>query len=349
MVVNILNLPLYSVVRVHHTDHDYHIYAETIHPLVVCPACKVSGSVGYGRNEVLVKDLPIHAKRVGIYINVHRFRCRLCGKTFMEKLPEVNEKRWMTNRLIEYIGKQSLNRTFTSIADDVGVSEGTVRGIFRDYINELEKTVRFEIPQWMRIDEVHVVKRPRCVISNIQHNTIVNILPDRNKKTVAKYLYHLAGKENVNYVAMDMWNPCRDAVRDVLPHATIIVDKFHVVRMANEAMEKVRKSLRTSLQPNQRRTLMHDRFILLKRNRDLDLQQGLLLSTWLGNHKELEIAYRLKEAFYDIWDASKDRDDAIRLPILGDGGGSIRGIPSDSCSAYKLGEGSLCVFRSQDY
>ena len=90
------------------------------------------------------------------------------------------------------------------------------------------------------------------------------------------------------------------------------MDKFHVVRMANEAMEKVRKSLRTSLQPNQRRTLMHDRFILLKRNRDLDLQQGLLLSTWLGNHKDLETAYRLKEAFYDIWDASMGRDDAIR-------------------------------------
>jgi Helix-turn-helix domain of transposase family ISL3 len=50
----------------------------------------------------------------------------------MEKLPEVNEKRWMTNRLIEYIGKQSLSRTFTSIADDVGVAEGTVRGIFRN-------------------------------------------------------------------------------------------------------------------------------------------------------------------------------------------------------------------------
>lgn len=305
MVVNILNLPHYSVLKVKQTDHDYHIYVETIRPLAVCPSCNASESVGYGRNEVLIKDLPIHAKRVGIYVNVRRFRCRQCGKTFMEKLPEVNEKRWMTNRLTEYISKQSLSRTFTSIADDVGVTEGTVRGIFRDYVNKLEATVRFETPQYMGIDEVHIIKRPRAVISNIRHNTIVNILADRNKRTLLRYLYQLKNKEDIRYVAMDMWNPYRDAVKGVLPDASIVVDKFHLVRMANEAMEAIRKSLRASLQPNQRRRLMHDRFILLKRQRDLTLHESLLLQTWIGIHSELEAPYRLKEDFYDIWDSSE--------------------------------------------
>ncbi|HAW25350.1 MAG TPA: ISL3 family transposase, partial [Pseudomonas sp.] len=45
----------------------------------------------------------------------------------------------------------------------------------------------------------------------------------------------------------------------------IVVDKFHVVRMANEALEKIRKGLRKELKPNQRRTLKGDRKILLKR------------------------------------------------------------------------------------
>ncbi|NLI28483.1 MAG: transposase [Nitrospiraceae bacterium] len=90
-----------------------------------------------------------------------------------------------------------------------------------------------------------------------------------NKPTIARYLSQLKGKSDVKYVAMDMWNSYRDAVKSVLPNANIIIDKFHVVRMANEAMERVRKSLRSSLQPKQRRTLMHDRFILLKRQKML--------------------------------------------------------------------------------
>ncbi len=39
---------------------------------------------------------------------------------------------------------------------------------------------------------------------------------------------------------MAMWKPYRRAVQAVLPQARIVVDKFHVVRVANEALEKVR-------------------------------------------------------------------------------------------------------------
>lgn len=45
----------------------------------------------------------------------------------------------------------------------------------------------------------------------------------------------------------------RDAVQAVMPETRIVIDKFRVVRMANDAVEKVRKSLRESLAPKQRR------------------------------------------------------------------------------------------------
>ena len=102
---------------------------------------------------------------------------------------------------------------------------------------------------------------------------------------------------------MAMWTPYRDAVRAVIPQAEIVVDKFHVVRMANEAMERVRKSLRESLTPKQRRGLMHDRFVLLKRERDLNDKERLNLDGWTKNYPEIGEAYRLKEQFFGIYDA----------------------------------------------
>ncbi len=74
-----------------------------------------------------------------------------------------------------------------------------------------------------------------------------------------------------------------------------MVDKFHVVRMANDAMERVRKSLRESLTPKQRRGLMHDRFVLLKRERDLNDEERLNLDGWTKNYPVLGEAFRLKE------------------------------------------------------
>lgn len=108
---------------------------------------------------------------------------------------------------------------------------------------------------------------------------------------------------------MGMWRPYRDAVNDVLPQARVVVDKFHVVKMANEAMESVRKSLRADLSPKQRRGLMHDRFVLLRRERELNDQERFNLDGWAKNYPLLGEAYRLKEEFFNIYQ-HQERDDA---------------------------------------
>lgn len=48
---------------------------------------------------------------------------------------------------------------------------------------------------------------------------------------------------------------------------------------------------------------MHDRFVLLKRERDLTDQEVLSLSGWTKNYDELGLAYRLQEDFFGIYDA----------------------------------------------
>ena len=130
---------------------------------------------GHGRVEILVHDLPVHGKQVGVYVDARRLRCQGCGKTFMETLPGVNDARRMTQRLVKWVGERSLRHTFTSIAEEIGVAEGTIRNVFADHVAELERTVKFQTPHWMGIDEIHIIRRPRAVISNLKNNTAVNI------------------------------------------------------------------------------------------------------------------------------------------------------------------------------
>ena len=114
----------------------------------------------------------------------------------MEILPAVNSKREMTERLVQWIGKCSLKRTFTSLAEETGLNEKTIRNIFRDHVNELEATLRFETPKWMGIDEIHLIK-PRGVITNIKNNTVVELLANRNQETIAKYLTGSPSRANL--------------------------------------------------------------------------------------------------------------------------------------------------------
>jgi transposase len=80
----------------------------------------------------------------------------------------------------------------------------------------------------------------------------------------------------------------------VLPQARIVVDKFHVVRMANDALERVRKGLRKELKPSQSRTLKGDRKILLKRAHEVSDRERLIMETWTGAFPQLLAAYTTK-------------------------------------------------------
>lgn len=215
--MDLLNLRYLRQNSVQQSEHDYHIEASGIRMEHCCPRCGSTCAVGFGRKRQLFMDSPVRGKRVGIWVDRRRLRCKQCGKTFMESLPEMDDLRQATRRLVRYVEHESLRRSFASIADDVGLDEKSIRNIFRDYVNRLEQEVRFKTPRWLGIDEIHIVKKPRCVISNIEQQTIVEVLPNRNKPTVIKRLRTLPGHEKVRYVAMDMWNPYCDAINMVLP------------------------------------------------------------------------------------------------------------------------------------
>jgi transposase len=310
--MDILNLHHFKVLSIAEAEYDFQIKVETKSQPSHCPHCgAVAKLYKHSRRDQLCMDLPIHGKRVGLLIMRQRYKCRECGQTFWERLDHtVDEKRSCTQRLVVYIEKQSVKHTFASVSEDVGLDEKTIRNIFRDYINRLEETLRFETPNWLGIDEIHIIK-PRCVITNIEERTLIDLLPNRNKDTVIGYLSRLPNRERVQYVTMDMWAPYRDAVKAVLPQATIIVDKFHVVRMANQAMETIRKQIRSGLSTKARRGLMHDRFILLKRKKELSTMEQITLESWIRNYESLGVAYELKESFFDIWE-SQTRLEAIQ-------------------------------------
>ncbi len=139
--------------------------------------------------------------------------------------------------------------------------------------------------------------------------------PTRNKETVIQRLSEISDRTYIEYDTMDMWKPYKDAVNTVLPHAKVVVDKFHVVRMANQALDGVRKAIKAKMTALERRTLMRERFILLKRKHDLNEREAFLLDTWLGSLPDLKEAHELKEEFYWIWDTDDPEEGRDRYRL----------------------------------
>ena len=315
MLTNMLNLPNLKILDMKESEYDYRFLVEsTTLPPSHCPKCgTVANLYKHGKKQQLYFDLPMHAKRVGIYVNRQRYKCRECNETFFENLPDMDVSRSVTNRLIDWIQEASLEKKFTSIADDIGIDEKTVRNIFNDYVAELEAQTDFRTPNWLGIDEVHLLKNYRCVITDVENKSVIGILRKRNKDIVISYLLKLQNIDKIELVAMDMWNPYKSAVYTVIPHAKIVINKFHVVKLANEALEKIRKANRQNVSAKERRQLMRDRYVLPTRRKDHnDFDDQIKLQVWTDKFPLLGQAYELKEHFFDIYEA-ESIDEAYKL------------------------------------
>lgn len=85
--------------------------------------------------------------------------------------------------------------------------------------------------------------------------------------------------------------------------------RFHVVRMANDSIEKVRKAIRKGLETKDRLKLKDDRFVLLAREGAYSDKERAKLEKWTEMYPVLGAAYKAKEAFHDIY-TRRSKDDA---------------------------------------
>lgn len=221
-----------------------------------------------GMTSVLkIKDLPIHNKRTVIYYRAQRYLCPTCGKTMQSVSDEISENHRMTQRLFEYVRRESLStfRTFRDVADEVGVQEHVVRNIFTDHVERLQRTRVIRLPKWIAMDEVKPTSRrvTRCVISAPLEGEVMDILCDNNE-AVKLFFQNLKCGEQVEVVSMDMWEGYRVVIRRYLSHVEIVIDRYHIQKLVNEAFKDVLAVVRTTLTPAQYKEYMCRESFLLE-------------------------------------------------------------------------------------
>lgn len=319
--MNQLDLPEFTIIEQKLNDHEYVFTVERNQPPNNCPHCLVPYSRNneskyylHGNRERIVRDLNMLGKRVGINIIQKRFKCLLCGKTFWEQYDSIDNRSKMTIRLREKLKALSLTKPFLHIAEDYGVSNNTVKRAFNEYVSvkEQDRNGFVVTPKILGLNEAHLNSKYRSVITNVEAKNIIDILPKRTKVTITNYLRGLPNKGNIKIVGIDMWQPYKDSVKTVLGNIPIVIDKFHVVKEGNNALDKFRKSYKSSLTDSQRRKLKKDRFVLLKNKESLTDEEVMNCDIWFDTFPTLKVAYEIKEGLRDIY-KSENRQQAESL------------------------------------
>lgn len=284
--------------------------AEYVHEPIACTKCGGIKLYRHGTKTTTYADAPLRGFAAKLEATVRRYRCRDCGETFLQPLGGVLDERRMTVRCAEFIARQALKHTFVHVAREVGIDEKTVRAVAAERMAELQDSRTIRLPRVLGVDETMIHKVQRLVLTDIEGRRLLDMYPRRDDGALEVWLGRFRDLSSVKVVTMDMWRPYQRTVRKLMPHAAIVVDKFHVVRYANFALEAVRIRLGKAKQIEVKRFWVRSKVQLNKRARNLTEKQRFNLSMWLDNEPELAEAYRLKEALYDLYDLPKEQAEA---------------------------------------
>jgi len=110
--------------------------------------------------------------------------------------------------------------------------------------------------------------------------------------------------KRIRLAVMDMWKPFRTSTlkAEHAPQASILFDKFHVIRHLGDALDQVRKSEYKRLTGKGRRFIKGQKYTLLSRRENLTQQGRQSLKLLLKANKRLNTAYVLKESFIQLWE-----------------------------------------------
>lgn len=276
----------------------------------VCPKCGTVGSFyKHTSEDRIVEDIPAHGKLVYLKIKTGRYKCRDCGSTFQEEFDCVDGRERITSRFRQLIKDKCLHYTYTDIAVEYNLSVNTVRRIFEEYVEENKKYLQYTAPKVLGIDEAHLNKIMRFVVTDTENNLLLDMLPNRDAETIIPFLSQIEENQNIKVVTMDMYRPYKLAVSKALPSAKIVVDHYHVVQLANRKMDEVRKSVREHLTSYERKSLLYIARLMKINFEDLSPRSWDTLDEAFKKFPALETAYFLKEGIRDIYKA-KDRKQA---------------------------------------
>ena len=242
-----------------------------------CPGCGTRSQHAHSWVRTRPRDLPIAARRTALTWTKRRWRCgnSACArKTFTESLPQIPPRSRLTVRLREAVGSavSDQGRTVIQAARDFEVSWPAAYAAFaaraeaelpretppvaRLGIDEIRRgKARFRLTPGQDGDTWEVVAdRWHVGFTDLADGAgLLGQVEGRTAASVSAWIdaQRPAWRAGVQVVAIDMCTVFKAAVRASLPHARLVVDRFHVAQLANAALSEIRR--RVTVQQRGRR------------------------------------------------------------------------------------------------
>ncbi len=274
-----------------------------VKPLWRRPRCGECGEVGpsydtcgertwrhlaLGRSPFLLRYAP---RRVG---------CSTCGVR-VEQVPWAAHGSRFTRDFEELTAYLAQRMDKTAVTKLLGISWRTVGAIVERIVAERLDPARLDGLTIIGVDELSFRRNHNYVTVVVDHlrSRVIWVGEGKSSEALGAFFTALGPEraKQLTHVTMDMSAAFINAVNTHAPQARKVFDRFHVQKLASEAVDEVRRAeVRAVAGTDAATALKHSRWALLKNPWNLRQRQGEKLAEVQRTNKRLYRAYLLKES-----------------------------------------------------
>jgi transposase len=215
---------------------------------LVCPRCGCLGRAGYDRREWRRwRHLDLGATRCFLECELRRFPCPGCGKVVTEAVAWARPGSRFTRDFEDVVCWLAQQAAFSVISRLLRVSWRSVAAVVRRVVADELGRRRLGELYLIGVDEISYRRGQRYLTLVADHTdgAVVWAGKGRGAATLERFFDELGEQETAKLRAasIDMSGGYQKALRAQAGHATVCFDPFHVVALANRALDELRRAL----------------------------------------------------------------------------------------------------------
>jgi len=276
-----------------------------------CPECGRTECKAYDTSKKTWRHLNFFQYKCYLHCRVPRVECKECG-IHLVKVPWARKKSGFTLLLDSMIFLMAQKMSISDVADLLEEHDTRIFRVVKHYVGEAREREDFSNVSTIGVDETSCKKGHRyiTVVADMDTSKVIYLTEGKDAATISRFKSdfsgHLGIPANISQACCDMSPAFIRGITDNFPDTQITYDKFHVMKIMNEAVDEVRRE-----EQAENALLKNTRYIWLKNQCNLTKKQRKKLGSLKDMNLKTIRAYNIKMSLQMFWNID-DKEAAIK-------------------------------------
>jgi len=252
------------------------------------------------------RDLYVSGTTIYLTYMPREINCPTHGR-IQEDIPWADQYSRITYRLEFLILTLAKMMAQKAAAKTLNMPKSTFSDLLHRSIENRREGHKIRNLKSIGIDEISYCKGRKyaTIVYDIDKGRVLWVSKGKGRETIDKFFDKELSEyqiNNIEYASCDMAPTYVGAIKDYCPNATLVIDKFHIVKALNDAVDELRKEEWRQLEGEEKKSMKGLRWLLFKHSKNRTKGQTHILNQLKKSNRRIHRAWTLKDEFEAFWD-----------------------------------------------